>query len=158
LRLGLAGIVSHGESVEQVLAARIRPPDSCGRIVLPAAALIPLVRGVSWARQRRRAARLSDRAGFPLASRMMLVLTDRRLLVFCPGGNGHDLGGLLGSVARGDIIAAHRPTLGGAWRTVRLEIATGETVSMQIVGSGAERFAAAFATRVPRDRADSLDV
>jgi hypothetical protein len=150
LRLGLAGIVSHGESVEQVLAARIRPPDSCGRIVLPAAALIPLVRGVSRARQRRKASRLTDQTGFPLASRMMLVLTDRRLLVFCPGGrNGHDLGGLLGSVARGDIIAAHRPSLGGAWRTVRLELASGETVSMQIVGSGAERFAAAFTPGVP---------
>jgi hypothetical protein len=148
LRLGLAGIVSHGESVEQVLAARIRPPDSCGRIVLPAAALIPLVRGVSRARQRRKASRLTDQTGFPLASRMMLVLTDRRLLVFCPGGR---LGGLLGSVARGDIIAAHRPSLGGAWRTVRLELASGETVSMQIVGSGAERFAAAFTPGVPEE-------
>jgi hypothetical protein len=138
--------------VEQVLAARIRPPDSCGRIVLPAAALIPLVRGVSQARQRRKASRLADTSGVPLASRMMLVLTDRRLLVFCPGGrNGHDLGGLLGSVARGDIMAAHRSSLGGAWQTVRLQLTSGETVSMQIVGSGAERFAAAFTPSVSEE-------
>jgi hypothetical protein len=152
LRLGLAGIVAHGESVEQVLAARIRPPDSGGRILLPAAALVPLVRGVARARQRQKTAALTEQTGFPLASRMMLVLTDRRLLVFGPGGRGHDLGGLLGSVARGDIISSHRPTVGGAWRTVRLELATGESVTMQIVGSGADTFAAAFATGTP-DRA-----
>jgi hypothetical protein len=149
LRLGLTGFVAHGENVEQVLAARSRQPERGGRILLPAAALVPLVRGVAQARQRRKAAALTEQTGFPLASRMMLVLTDKRLLVFGPGGRGHDLGGLLGSVARGDIIASHRPTVGGAWRTVRLELATGETVTMQIVGSGADTFAAAFAGGTP---------
>jgi hypothetical protein len=154
--LDLSEIVGE-ESIEAIVESRVKPPDDGGRAMLPAF-LIPLNRLLFRAGHRQEAARLSGQGPFPLAPRMVLVLTDLRLIVIARTGRKfRDVGDVLASVPRPDIVGASRPTVGGVWRTVLLDLASGTTVTVQVAGSGAEDLVAALTGSAPAGGTDSLD-
>jgi hypothetical protein len=154
--LDLSEIVGE-ESIEAIVEARVKPSDAGGRAMLPAF-LIPLNRVLSRAGHRQDAARLSDQGPFPLAPHMVLVLTDLRLIVIARTGRKfREVGDVLASVPRTDIAGASRPTVGGVWRTVLLDLASGATVTVQVAGSGADDLVGALTGAAPAGGTDSLD-
>jgi len=110
------------------------------------AALIPLImvaEHLMWWRHTRETARISL---FPLASRMVIGLTDQRLLIWAASRRWR-LGGFLGSVSRDRIVQATAPTVGAGWRTVRIYLANEPAVSIRVPGVMADRLAALLSGR-----------
>jgi len=90
---------------------------------------------------RRRRLRAQARESiFPLAPRMIIGLTNRRLLIWSvrPGWR---LGPFLGYVTRDRIMQATAPTVGGGWRTVSIFLAQEPTVSIKVPAAAADDLA-----------------
>jgi hypothetical protein len=70
---------------------------------------------------------------------MIWAVTERRIIVWSfarrPGERA------IGDYARGGIREVERPTVGGVWRTVRLNLNSGHQVQVQIGGNAADRLA-----------------
>ena len=85
-------------------------------------------------------------AGFPFASRMILVATSERLLVLEAVGRAWSPGQEVGEVARRDVVSFTLPYLGEPpWKVARLDLASGARAHLLIERDGAEGFVAHFA-------------
>lgn len=92
-----------GETLVGVLPALSPPPDAAaGGLVL--AFLIPVIRGVERWHWHRTSRRLATDSRFPLAPRMIVALTDRRLLIW-EARRRWRLGAFLGFVTLADDFA-----------------------------------------------------
>jgi hypothetical protein len=81
------------------------------------------------------------RSGLPLARRMVLGVTDDRLIVWS-ASKSWEPQSLLGEFARGHVRDATAPTVGQGWRTVRIELDEGEPVVIKVVADKADELAA----------------
>jgi hypothetical protein len=77
---------------------------------------------------------------FPLASRMIIGLSNQRLLIWSvrPGWR---LGSFIGYVTRDRILQATAPTAGTGWRTVNVYLAQEPTVSIKVPARAADDLA-----------------
>ncbi len=89
---------------------------------------------------RRRLRAQARESMFPLASRMIIGLSNRRLLIWSvrPGWR---LGSFIGYVARDRILQATAPTVGTGWRTVNIYLAQEPTVSIKVPARAADDLA-----------------
>jgi hypothetical protein len=89
---------------------------------------------------RRRLREQARESMFPLASRMIIGLSNQRLLIWSvrPGWR---LGGFIGYVARDRILQAAAPTRGSGWRTVDIYLAQEPTVSIKVPARAADDLA-----------------
>ncbi|HEY7143700.1 MAG TPA: hypothetical protein VH637_05580 [Streptosporangiaceae bacterium] len=138
--------------VTQSVAADLRPgevllavfpaltPADAGGGLAPAE-LWPLVLIIEHVMLRRRSRRIARSSMFPLAPRMVMALTDRRLLIRA-GRHGWQAGRFLGYVSRDRIVQATAPTAGSGWRTVLIYLANEPTVEIKVPGAMAGRLAA----------------
>jgi hypothetical protein len=133
-----------GETLRVLLPALTPRPEG-GRGLVPVALLVLPINAVQrW--QWRRASRTSAKQSiFPLAPRMFVGLTERRLLVW--GRRGARLGPFLGFVTLDRVVDAAAPTVSEGWRTVTVHLANEPTVSLRVPGNVADDFAAALAGR-----------
>jgi hypothetical protein len=89
---------------------------------------------------RRRLRAQARESMFPLASRMIIGLSNQRLLIWSvrPGWR---LGSFIGYVARDRILQATAPTIGTGWRTVNIYLAQEPTVSIKVPARAADDLA-----------------
>jgi hypothetical protein len=142
----VAAVTAELRASEQRLALfpALTPSDSGGG--LAPAELFPLIMAVehlAWRQRSRAAARTSM---FPLAPRMIIGLTDQRLLIWVARRRWR-LGAFLGDVPRDRIVQATAPTAGQGWRTVRIYLANEPTVSIQVPAVTADRLSSALSGR-----------
>jgi hypothetical protein len=124
-----------GEVLKAVFPALSEPPPSGGFV--PAELLVPLAAADHLSRRRRRRAQ-SKESMFPLASRMIIGLTNRRLLIWSvrPGWR---IGTFIGYVTRDRILqAAAPPASGPGWRTVSFYLAQEPTVAVKVPAAAAD--------------------
>ena len=98
------------ETLRVLLPALSPHPDSGSRAFIPLA-LFPLIAAIrrwNWSRATKQSAHASE---FPLAPRMVVGLTDKRLLVWA-SGRRRRLRRLLGHVPLDRIAGAQAPTVG----------------------------------------------
>jgi hypothetical protein len=76
---------------------------------------------------------------------MLVVPTGARLLVWSARG-GFTPKSFLGDVAMDRIVGATSPTVGQGWRTVIIDIADGDPVSIKVSARAVERFVADLTT------------
>jgi hypothetical protein len=90
--------------------------------------------------QRRRMRAQARESMFPLASRMIIGLSNQRLLIWSvrPGWR---LGSFIGYVTRDRILQATAPTIGTGWRTVNVYLAQEPTVSIKVPARAADDLA-----------------
>ena len=96
----------------------------------------------------------ASQAGFPLAQRMAILVTDRRVLVYSQSGFAAKPRKLLGAVAPGSLRGA-RVEKGGIGTTrIGLGLGTGEELALDVVKKDdAEAFVAAVNALVGRPAA-----
>jgi hypothetical protein len=82
-----------------------------------------------------------ERSGLPLARRMLLAVTDDRVLVWS-ASKAWRLQAFLGEVARSQIRQATAPTVGQGWRSVRLELVDADPVVVKVAADVADDLAA----------------
>jgi hypothetical protein len=90
----------------------------------------PLLMAVSHLVRRHRDRVASRAAQFPLSSRMVLVLTDQRLLIWAARRRWRP-GRFLGDVPRDRILEVTSPPAGTRWRTAEFRLADGTGVSVR---------------------------
>ena len=107
---------------EPMALARARVPVggryATGVTFFSVGTILRIVDLLSRRRQLQRLRRQSQKVGFPLDQRMILAVTDRRLLI------AKDVRGrrpvILGEVPRADIVNARLPYLGDGWKLLEL--------------------------------------
>jgi hypothetical protein len=133
------GELRAGETRGSIYPA-ISPNPDPGSAFLSYAAL-PLL--LLW--RRIAAKRLHQQAltssGFPMARRMLLVPTGHRLLVWS-ARKGFAPDKFLGDLAYARITGAASPTVGQGWRTVVIDMADGDPVSIKVAAKNIESFMA----------------
>lgn len=89
---------------------------------------------------RRRLRAQARESMFPLSSRMIIGLSNQRLLIWSvrPGWR---LGSFIGYVTRDRILQATAPTAGTGWRTVNIYLAQEPTVSIKVPARAADDLA-----------------
>jgi hypothetical protein len=137
-----------GEQLRAVIPAFAPSPDS-GSGFVPAI-MIPVIAVVERWHWRRTTRSTAERSLFPLAPRMLLGLTDRRLLVWSSRRNWR-LGNFLGDVALDRIVDAQAPTVGTGARSVTVHLANEPSVTFKVPGDVADQLANALAGRDHRD-------
>ena len=104
--------------------------------------ILRIVDLVSCRRRIQRLRRQSQELGFPLDQRMLLAVTDRRLLM------AKDVRGrpplILGKVPRTDIVNARLPYAGGGWKLLELRLSGDRGVRLFIDRADAQDFVAAL--------------
>jgi hypothetical protein len=142
----------HWKSVRSTASAELRPGerllaicpaltprDSGGGLAVSGAwPLIMVVEHLAW---RRRAGVAGRTSGFPLAPRMIIGVTDQRLVTWA-ARRGWRLGPVVGDVSRDLILQATAPTVGAGWRTVLIRLSSGPTVRIKVPANLADRLAA----------------
>jgi hypothetical protein len=124
-----------GEVLQAVFPAQSQLAPSGG--LVPAELIVPVAAVDHLSRRRRRRAQ-SKESMFPLASRMIIGLTNRRLLIWSvrPGWR---IGTFIGYVTRDRILQATTPpTSGTGWRTVSFYLAQEPTVTLRVPSAAAE--------------------
>jgi hypothetical protein len=134
-----------GERLLALVPAITPPPDyGSGGMVLPGLVpLIPLIMAARRAAWRKHARAAAASSGVPLAPRMIICLTDRRLVI-CTARGRWRTGAALGSVWLDRIIAADAPTVGSGWRTVLIHLAGQPKLTIKVPATAADRLAAAL--------------
>jgi hypothetical protein len=127
-----------GESIVALFPA-LTPPDDGGSGLVPAL-LIPLIAAVESWHWRHTARKLARQSLFPLAPRMVVALTERRLLVWT-AGRRWSLGPFIGFVTMDRIVQAEVVTVGSGWRTVRFDLANEPSVRLKVPGELADDLA-----------------
>jgi hypothetical protein len=128
-----------GETLVGVLPALSPPPDAgAGGLVPPF--LIPIIRAAEGWHWRRATRRRATTSRFPLAPRMIVALTDTRLLVWQARWRWR-VGAFLGYVTLDRVVQADAPTVGAGWRTVRIFLANEPTVTLKVPAKVADDFA-----------------
>ena len=119
-----------GETLLTVFPARSDAGSASGSGLLPAELTLVVIAAehLSRRRQTREQARESM---FPLAPRMIVGVTNARLMMWSvrPGWR---LGSFLGYVSRDRILQAAAPTRGSGWRSVHIYLAEEPTVSIRV--------------------------
>lgn len=101
---------------------------------------------------RRRRDRSASRASlFPLSSRMIMALTDQRLMIWAARLNWRP-GNFLGFVQRDRILQVTVPGIGSGWRTLLIHLANEPAVSIKVRSATASPLAAALSGAVPTIR------
>jgi len=132
-----------GERLWALVPAITPAPDhgSGGLVVLPP--LIPLMMAAQRAAWRKHAHAASVRSGFPLAPRMIIGLTDRRLMIWTARRRWR-AGVSLGSVKLDRIVAAEARTVGSGWRSVMIHMSSQQELTIKVPATAADRLAAAL--------------
>jgi hypothetical protein len=115
--------------------------------VLAPAELMPVAMAVGKLMRWRYAKATARESAFPLAPRMVIVLTRTELLIWSARRRWR-LGDYLGSVSRARIIQATAPTVGDGWRTVLIYLVNEPTVPIRVPGKIADQLAALLPPRV----------
>jgi len=147
-----------GESLRQrilsVVKSELRPGETA-RGLFPAitvsdsedgvapAELWPLIMAAEYVLRRRRDRAASRGSLFPLSSRMIMLLTDQRLMIWAAQLRWRP-GRFLGYVSRDRILQVDAPTVGTGWRTVVMHLANEPAVSIKVPAETAERLAQAL--------------
>jgi hypothetical protein len=134
-----------GERLLALVPAITPPPDhGSGGLVLPGLVpLVPLIMALQRAAWRKHTRAAATRSVFPLAPRMIIGMTDRRLVIWAARRRWH-IGASLGSVWLDRIIAADAPTVGAGWRSVIIHLAGQPDLAIKVPASAADRFAVAL--------------
>ena len=119
-----------GETFRTMFPVLIPPPDVGGGWG-PAAVIIPLFWAVRKSMWRRAVRATQAQIGIPLRYRMVWGTTDQRVLIFAVRARWN-LGPLITSVDRGDIVGATANTVGQGWRTVALELSGQRSLSVKV--------------------------
>jgi hypothetical protein len=96
--------------------------------------IIAADRLLRWRRNRA----VSRASLFPLSSRMLMGLTDQRLLIWAAGPRWRP-GRFLGYVARDRILQVTAPVPGAGWQAIVIHLATEPAVSIKVPPSAASR-------------------
>jgi hypothetical protein len=137
-REAAAAEVRAGETVLWILPA-LSPQERDGGLAITVL-ILPLMalRRWMWHRSTRAAAKQSL---FPLAPRMILALTDRRLLIWS-ARRRFRLGEFIGFVTLDRVVMAEVLTVGAGWRSLRIDLANEPSVRLKVPGSLADELAA----------------
>lgn len=128
-----------GESLVGLVPALAPHPDTGGGGLLPAW-VIPVIWAVERWRWHRSSRQLAVASMFPLAPRMFIAATDRRLLIWRSRRRWR-FGGFLGYVTLDRIVRADAPTVGAGWRSVRIFLANEPTLTVRVPSKSADSFA-----------------
>lgn len=135
----LADQLGPNESAELVLPAIAPNPDPGSAFGLAVAMpVLWVTRRVSRQRRDRRVLAMS---GFPLAHRMLLAVTNDRLLVWSASRQWKPMS-FLGAVSRERIERGEAPTVGEGWRSVRIDLHDAGTVIIKVAAKHADPLAA----------------
>jgi hypothetical protein len=132
--------VRPGESVLALFPAVTLGESSGG---LAPAALWPLIMAVETLIRRRRDHTASRASLFPLSSRMIVALSDQRLLIWAARLNWRP-GDFLGYVSCDRILQVTVPGTGSGWRRVLIHLANEPTVTIKVPSRTAGQLAAAL--------------
>jgi len=138
-----------GETLLGVVPALSPPPEDTVGGLLPAF-MIPIISMAErwhWRRTSRRAAVASR---FPLAPRMLVGVTDQRMLVW-EARRRWRVGDFLGYVTLDRVVQADAPTVGAGWRTVRIFLSNEPTVHLKVPSEAADTVAEAVAPATADD-------
>jgi hypothetical protein len=126
-----------GEALRSIFPALSQSAPGGG--MMPAELMLAVVAAEHLAHRRRLRAQAKE-SMFPLASRMIIGLSNQRLLIWSvrPGWR---LGSFIGYVARDRILQATAPTAGTGWRTVNIYLAEEPTVSIKVPARAADDLA-----------------
>ena len=121
-----------------VLATSVTTATSSGGRALTWAWAFPLL--VLWRRHERKKERAATGLllGIPLGPLAVLVLTDRRLLFYdvktsrVRGRRHRHPAGLLGEIARADVLTLLNTTVGAGWRTCSLTLRDGTAAMLRV--------------------------
>jgi hypothetical protein len=142
-RVAASADLRRGEPLIALFPA-LTPSDSEGG--LAPVGLIPLIMAVEYLQWRHRNRATGRTSLFPLAPRMIIALTNQRLVIWTARRRWR-LGNLLGDVSRERIIQATAPTTGSGWRTVRIYLANEPTVPIKVPSVIADRLASTLSGR-----------
>lgn len=123
----------------QAIFPALSQPAASGGLV--PAELMAAVLAVDHLTRRRRLRAQARESMFPLATRMIIGLTNQRLLIWSvrPGWR---LGSFLGYVSRDRVLQASVPPASGTgWRTVGIYLAEEPTVSIKVPAAAANDLA-----------------
>jgi hypothetical protein len=98
---------------------------------LAPAELWPLIWAAEHLLRHRRDRAASQTSMFPLSTRMIMVLTEERLLIWAAGRRWRPAQ-FLGFVTRDRILQASTRTTGSGWRTVELHLANEPAIAVQV--------------------------
>jgi len=132
-----------GEHLWALITAITPAPDygSGGLVLL--APLIPVIMAAHLAAWRKHSRAASIRTGFPLAPRMIIGVTDRRLIIWTARRRWR-IGASLGSVKLDRIVAAEAPTVGSGWRSVIIHLSNQQELTIKVPATAADRLAVAL--------------
>jgi hypothetical protein len=116
--------------------------DDSGGGTAPAE-LWPVIIAAEHLIRRRRDRSASRGSLFPLSSRMIMALTDQRLMIWAARVNWRP-GTFLGFVQRDRILQVTVPGTGSGWRTLLIHLANEPTVSIKVPSATASPLAAAL--------------
>jgi hypothetical protein len=127
-----------GEVLQAIFPA-LSQDSSAGGGLVPAELMLAVL-AAEHLTHRRRMRTQARQSMFPLATRMIIGLSNRRLLIWSvrPGWR---LGSFIGYVARDRILQATAPTIGTGWRTVNIYLAQEPTVSIKVPARAADDLA-----------------
>lgn len=140
-----SGELREGETLQALFPA-LAAADPGGSGIMPAA-LVPVVAAVERWQQRRATRQTTKTSMFPVAPRMLMALTNRRLLMWA-AGRGWSMGAFLGFVPLDAIVRAGAVTVGEGWRTVQVDLANEPSVRFRVPGQLADDFADALSGRL----------
>lgn len=131
------------ERMSAVIPAITPPPDhgSGGQMLPglgPLVLLIMAIRRAAWHGQTRTAA---TRSAVPLSPRMLIGLTDRRLIIWTARRRWH-IGASLGSIRLDRVAGADAPTVGSGWRSVIFHLSGQPDLIIKVPATAADRLAA----------------
>jgi hypothetical protein len=116
--------------------------DDSGAGIAPAE-LWPLIIAAEQLIRRRRDRAASKASIFPLNSRMIIAVTDQRLLIWAARLRWRP-GDFLGYVSRDRILQVTAPGIGTGWRTLHIHLANEPTVSIRVPSAIADQLPAAL--------------
>ena len=132
--------VRPGESVHALFPAVTLEESGDG---LAPAELWPLIMAVEHLMRRHRDQTASRSSLFPLSSRMIIALSDQRLMIWAARLNWRP-GNFLGYVSRDRILRVTVPGTGAGWRRVLIQLANEPTVSIKVPSTTASQLAVAL--------------
>jgi hypothetical protein len=138
----VVGHLNDGEDLEATSSA-LMPRSGGGRGVMPAA-LVPLAIAVRRWERRRERQRITGASPVTLAPKMIMAITNTRL-VFFRAGRQWKPEELLSSLPRDEIRGAKAPTVGDGWRTVRIDVGRDEPLDIRVPARLADDVAALLA-------------
>jgi hypothetical protein len=133
--VGARSELRRGEVLQAIFPALSQPPAGAG--LLSAELMVPFLAVDHLSRRRRRRAQARE-SMFPLAARMIIGLTNQRLMIW-KVRPGWRLGSFIGYVTRDRVLQATAPpATGTGWRTICIYLAEEPTVSIRVPAGAAD--------------------